>query len=148
MKKACVKAIVYGFLSGTAFLLLFGILSAIIPTPFFKRMDPALFLDYFFLVATAALVGVFVALHIIHKSKKCTLPAASGALGGFVGFSCALCNKLLIFLLGVGGVVALIRPYQPVLGFIGVGLLLLAVVRKIKAIRLFSSAVTETKWDA
>ncbi len=136
MKKNTAKAIFYGSLSGTAFLIVMGVISAIFSTPFFKRMDPPMFLDYFFLIATSLLLGIFVALHFVPKNKreKCLAPAAGGVAGGFLGFSCALCNKLLIFLLGVSGVMIFIRPYQPLLGFIGVGLLLLAVVRKVKMI--------------
>ncbi len=137
MKKSTAKAIFYGALSGTAFLIVSGILSAIFPTPFFKRMDPPMFLDYFFLVSTSLLLGILVTLHFVQRDKieECAAPAAGGVASSFLGFSCALCNKLLIFLLGVGGVLALIRPYQPLFGFMGVGLLLLAVVRKVKMIR-------------
>ncbi len=130
------KALVSGIIAGVAFLIISGVVSALFPTPFFKRMFPPLFLDYFFLIAASILLATFVGLHVVQKRKKMTCPfhAASGALSSFISFSCVLCNQLLLFLLGVSGVVAYIQPYQPLLGFIGIGLLMLAVVRKIKVI--------------
>lgn len=152
MKKSTAKAILYGALSGAAFLIVSGILSAIFPTPFFKRMEPAIFLDYFFLISTSLLLGILVMLHFVQRDKreKCAAPAAGGVAGGFLGFSCALCNKLLIFLLGVSGVMIFIRPYQPLFGFMGVGLLLLAVVRKVKVLRQinYKTRTTQTNPDA
>ncbi len=135
MKKT--KFIIYGILSSLIFFFLFGIVTALIPTDFFRRMSPITILDYVFLILTSMLLGSFISLHYYHKTKNklCTSSAVTGGIGGFLGFGCSLCNKLLIFILGVAGVLAYIEPYRPLIGFTGIGLMGLALFSKIKDIK-------------
>jgi hypothetical protein len=126
----------YGILSGLAFFLFSGMVTAVIPNSLFRRMTQVTALDYIFLTVTSILVGIFVALHFFHRgSRVCTASAVGGGIGGFVGFSCTVCNRLLVLVLGVTGVLAFVEPYRPLIGLLGIGLLGFSVVLKIKDIR-------------
>ena len=117
------------------FFMVFGIVTAIIPNDFFGRMSPVGMPEYVFLILTSLLLGTYMGLHEYQKrygSKKCDAAAVAGGVGGFLGFGCAMCNKILILLLGAAGVLTYIEPYQSVIGFIGVGLLSYAVYGKWK----------------
>jgi hypothetical protein len=126
----------YGILSGLAFFLFSGTVTAVIPNSFFRRMTQVTTLDYLFLFVTSLLVGIFVALHFFHKGNRaCTASAVSGGIGGFVSFSCTVCNKFLVLALGTAGVLAFVEPYRPLIGLLGIGLLGFSVALKIKDIR-------------
>ncbi len=108
--------------------LVFGLVTAVIPNPFFVRMTPLTWLDYFLLVSTSLLIGLYLSvLRYMKKSGKCAITASGGGVLGFLGFSCVVCNKLLVVLLGVAGVLTYIEPYRYILGFGGLVLLLYAV---------------------
>ena len=87
---------------------------------------------------TATLSGAYIGLWHYNKNNqkninsKCDYTAAGGTFGGFFSFSCAICNKLLIWLLGLSGVVAYFMPIQPMLGVISVVLLGYAVYMQLK----------------
>ena len=101
-------------------------------------MTPIHWYDYVFLVLTATLSGAYIGLWYYNKNNqkntnlKCDYAAASGSVGGFFSFSCAICNKLLIWLLGLSGVIAYFIPIQPVLGVISVALLGYSVYMQLK----------------
>lgn len=120
-----------GFLYALGFFLIFGVITRVIPNNYFIRMTPVNYLDWFFLTTTAVLLGVYFA--IPHKeNKKCKTSALSGGIFGFLGFGCALCNKILLLILGVAGVLSYVEPYRPLLGSLGIIFLFTAVVMKIK----------------
>jgi len=115
----------------------FGVLTVLIPNKFFARMTSVTTLDYVFLVLTSLLSGIYLSFHQYHKkygSKKCDIAATSGGIFGFLGFGCAICNKVLVLLLGITGVLTYIQPYQPLIGFTGVGLLGYSVYSKGKGV--------------
>lgn len=131
------KIVGYASLYSTLFFVIFGVITVLIPNRFFARMTPVNTLDYLFLVFTSLLLGTYISLHQYqkkHGSKKCGVAATSGGVFGFLGFGCSVCNKLLILLLGVAGVLTYVEPYQPLIGSIGVSLLGYAVYSKGKSI--------------
>lgn len=101
------------------FFVAFGIVTVLIPNKIFFRMTSINYLDYLFLTLTSILLGIYTSLHIYQKkqksNKKCTASAYSGGIFGFLGFGCSICNKILILLLGVAGVLTYIEPYRPLL---------------------------------
>ncbi len=131
------KIVVYASLYSVIFFVIFGVLTVLIPNKFFARMTSVTMLDYIFLIFTSLLLGMFVSFYQYqkkHGSKKCGVAATSGGVFGFLGFGCSVCNKLLILLLGVAGVLAYVEPYRPLIGSTGIALLGYAVYSKGKSI--------------
>ncbi len=131
------KIVGYASVYSILFFVVFGVLTVLIPNKFFARMTPITMLDYVFLIFISLLLGIYVSFYHYqkkHGSKKCGAVATSGGVFGFLSFGCSLCNKLLILLLGVAGVLAYVEPYRPLIGSIGVSLLGYAVYSKGKSI--------------
>ncbi len=113
----------------------FGLLTALIPNPLFTRMTVVEWWGYGLYALTSLLLGLFMGLREWSKAKGLGKACAGGALGVF-GYSCALCNKLLVALLGLTAVAAYVQPLQPLFGLLGVGLLGLACARELRAIKI------------
>jgi hypothetical protein len=136
-RKSKIHALIIGSLAALILFVVLGMVSVLIKNPFFVRMTPIHFYDYLFLILTSMLSGAYIGLWHYAKNRenvnsKCDYAAGSGAIGGFFSFSCAICNKLLIWLIGLSGVVAYFMPIQPLLGVISVGLLAYALYVQIK----------------
>ncbi|MBI2971812.1 MAG: hypothetical protein HYY37_05325 [Candidatus Aenigmarchaeota archaeon] len=129
-----IRSILIGSLAALTILLAFGFITALIPNALFIRMTPVYFYDYVFLSLTSILSGAYMGLWYYAKrtQAKCNYAAAGGAVGGLFSFGCAICNKILILLLGVTGVVTYFMPLQPVLGVISLILLSYAVYKQSK----------------
>ena len=118
----------------------FGIVTVLIKNPFFIRMTPVHWYDYLFLALTAILSGVYAGFWYYNKnnnksiSNKCNYTAAGGVIGGLFSFGCAICNKLLVFLLGLSGVMIYFMPLQPILGVISIAILSYAVYTQLRNI--------------
>lgn len=119
------NAIFVGSLAAVGIALAFGILTVLIPNTFFTRMTLTHWYDYIFLLLTAVLGGASLGLWYYRKGieQRCMVTNASGMVGGIFSFGCAICNKLLLLLFGVSGVLAYFMPIQPYLGVVSVGLL-------------------------
>lgn len=123
------KHILYGFISGIAYFLIFGIVTAVISNPFFTRMIPITVFDYFFLIASSILIGVFVAVYYYKKStsKSCKTAATAGGIAGFLAFGCPICNQILIFVFGATALLTYFEPYRPYLGVLSLVVLIVAI---------------------
>lgn len=123
-----------GLLSGVGLFFLFGIVTGLIPNPLFARMVGETGLDYFFLAASSALLGSYIAVHVYKKdtSRTCSAAAYTGGAGSFMAFGCPVCNTLLVLLFGTTALLAYFEPYRPVLGFLSIGLLIGALYFKFK----------------
>ena len=136
--KLIIKSIIIGSAAAFLVFLTFGVVTVLIKNPFFIRMTPVYWYDYVFLVLTSLLSGAYIGLWYYNKNNakkinsKCDYTAASGSVGGFFSFSCAICNKLLIWLLGLSWVVTYFMPFQPILGAISIGLLSYAVFAQLR----------------
>ncbi len=129
------KKITYAVIASSIFLVSFSFITALFPNTWFIRMTPVNSLDYIFLVLTSILLGIYVSLSLTEKKqrKQGAIAAYGGGAGGFLGFGCALCNKLLVLMFGAIGVVTYVEPYRPLIGTLGVGLMGYAVYVKSKA---------------
>jgi len=128
---------IHAVLFSAGLFLLLGMVTVLIPNKFFARMIPVNSLDYIFLILTAILIGTYLSFNRYkkkHPNKKCTAAAYSGGIGGFLGFGCVLCNKILLLILGAGGVLTYVEPYRPIIGSAGIGLMGYAVYQKGKSI--------------
>ena len=140
-KNLKLKSAIIGILVALIIFFVFGIATVLIKNPFFIRMTPVYWYDYVFLVLTALLSGAYTGLWHYNKNNqkninsKCDYAATGGAVGGFFSFGCAICNKLLIWILGLSGVIAYFIPFQPILGVISVILLSYTVYLQWKMIK-------------
>lgn len=133
IKDLKLKCIFIGVGSSILFFITFGIVTVLIPNQFFARMSSITLLDYVFLIITSSLLGTYVGLHFFQKNNNfnsCSVAATGGGILGFLSFGCAVCNKVLILLLGFIGVITYIEPYQPLIGLVGIILLGYAVYKK------------------
>lgn len=139
-QKLKIRSIIIGGAAALAIFAAFGIITVILPNGIFIRMTPVYFYDYIFLVLTSVLSGAYIGLwHYTKRTQtKCNYTATGGAVGGFFSFGCAICNKLLVLLLGITGVVAYVMPLQPILGVISILLLAYAVYVQSKFLSLRS----------
>ena len=138
MKSKKLIAVLTGALVSVIFYLVFGMVTAIIPNRFFTRMTPVGWLEYASLALTSTLLGLYLGLSYYAKAAKrdkvCNASAASGGIFGFLTFGCSICNKILVFFLGVAGVLAYFEPIRPYLGIVSIGLLGTAIFYKAKSI--------------
>ncbi len=135
-QKLKVRSIIIGGIAAFSIFAAFGIITVLLPNELFTRMTPVYFYDYIFLVMTSILSGAYIGLWYYTKKTqvKCNYAVTGGAVGGLFSFGCAICNKLLIFLLGITGVVAYFMPIQPILGIISIILLTYAVYMQSKTL--------------
>lgn len=128
------RSAMWGIILGLSFFLLSGIVTAIIPNPWFRRMIQIKLLDLFFLVVSSLLIGAYKAVHL-YKKKKTTsynVTATAGGMGSFFAFACPICNQLLVVLFGATALLTYFEPYGPVLGFASNGLLAGALYWRVK----------------
>ena len=113
-------------------LLLFGIPTALISNPIIPFIRPIMAtpFDYFFLVTTSLLGGVYLAI----PARSCSVDrtASGGALLGFLAFGCPTCNYLLVLLLGYSLLLEVFDPLRPVIGLFSVVFLLHAISKKVE----------------
>jgi len=124
--KSANKYWLIGIIVSIAAFSFFGIITAMIKNAFFIRMTPVNFWDWVILAITSVLIGVYVGLYYYKKkqqSTKAVCAATSGGILGFLTFGCAICNKILIAILGFVGVTTYFMPIQPYFGLVSVGLL-------------------------
>ena len=125
---------------GTAILsyMVFGTVTAIISNRFFTRMTPFGLWEQISLLVTSALLGAYIGLVYYAKASGkdlvCNTSAAAGGVFGFLTFGCSICNKVLVFFLGIVGVFAYFEPIRPLLGIVSVGFLGFAIFNKAKSI--------------
>ena len=117
--------------SGLITALLFGglgTLTALWANPWFVRMTPVSGWDFALLGAEALLLGAYLGV----QAPTCAVKQASlGGVIGFLGFGCALCNKLLVLALGTGALLSYFEPMRTPLGWLGIGVLALALYSKL-----------------
>lgn len=132
------KYISIGVLAFVGFVLLFGIPTALIPTPWFTRMIPARSLDYVFLLLNSGLIGAYIGVHAYEKherSKRGDVLATTGSLTNILAVGCPICNKLLVALIGASAIMTYIEPARIWIGLLSTGLVGVALFLKIKNIK-------------
>ena len=139
-RKTTSQALLIGSVTAALLFLLFGMLTAIVKNPYFVRMTPVRWFDWTFLIFTALLSGAYVGLwHYQRKNDvACDYVAMGGTIGGVFAFGCAMCNQLLVTLLGATAVMAYFTPLQPIIGIFSTSLLSYAIWKKWIAIRASS----------
>jgi len=130
-------AVLIGIGSATLIYLVFGMITSVIQNRFFTRMTPVGWLEYASLLITSLMMGAYFGLAFYAKSanKVCNRTAAAGGVFGFLTFGCSICNKILVFFLGVAGVLTYFEPLRPLLGIASIGFLGFAIFNKARGLR-------------
>lgn len=121
-------------------LLVFGLVSAIIPNPVFGRSVPPEPFAIWVWIASAPLMGLVLATYTtpiratggaapirmleapVDESRGTAL-GTIGSFGAFLAIGCPLCNKVALLLLGASGAMSLYAPIQPFIGAASLALL-------------------------
>lgn len=114
-----------GVLWGVGFFLVSGLVALLIPNRLFTRVTPIQPWDDAYLLLSSVLVGIFAAQRALLRVRApaCKAAAGAGGIAAFLGFSCPVCNKALVFVLGLPGVLTWIEPYQAWIGATGLATL-------------------------
>ena len=105
-----------------------GTVAALWENPLFMRMTPTGSFEIALLLLQSALAGVYVGL----PQRRCgTRTAGAGALIGFLGIACPVCNKVLVLLVGSTLLLAYYEPVRLHVALAGVALLAAAIWLKL-----------------
>lgn len=105
-----------GLVSAVFFLLVTGAVTGLIQNPLYVRMVPITVFDYFFLLSTSVLAGLY------FGKEKCSLLggriAGISGVTGFLAFGCPICNVILLSFFSTSAIMTYFDPLRPYLGFI------------------------------
>ncbi|MEE8369849.1 MAG: hypothetical protein V3S00_03650 [Dehalococcoidia bacterium] len=106
-----------------AALILIGVPTAIIDSPFFVRMIPIRTQDYAIWVATAVLAGLIAGTFALPTPAGSEGKALSGGFLSYLAVGCPICNKFVVLLLGTSGALTFFAPAQLFIGLASLALL-------------------------
>ena len=112
--------------------LVVGLATAMIPNPVFGRDVPTTWWAWPVLVATAVLGGLLGATYVRPGDEKVPSSGLVGGLLAYLAVGCPVCNKVALLALGYAGALQWFAPVQPVLGVIGLVLLVWALDRRLR----------------
>lgn len=119
-----------------------GIPADIIENSVFGRPIPVRAIDVVILAVSAVLTGLIVGLRPPElPDAPEDRPMFAGAFVTFFAVGCPVCNRLVVSLIGTSGALNWFRPLQPVLGLLAVGLLLVALHRRVRTFAIASCPV-------
>ena len=121
-------------LAAGGYVLVLGVFTAIIPSPWFVRMLPVNGWNLASLILPALLFGPLVATYRVPWPSTCAVSGRTGFGAGLSWFaaSCPACNKLVVLAVGMSGATGAVRTWQPVIGLLSVVLLTLALRARVK----------------
>ena len=126
--------------------LFFGLSTAVLANPVFGREIPPTPWSPNVLLVTAVLTGLLTATYV-RNDGPAPLPAEStevapgtrtakagavGSLLAYLAIGCPVCNKIALLLLGTTGALNVYAPIQPYLGAIGIALLAVALIIRLR----------------
>jgi len=109
--------------------LIMGVPTGVVRTDFYTRMTPVTWWDYPIWATSALLIGLTAATYVRTGGIVAGGPDRSGrAIGATLlstfAIGCPICNKLVVWLIGVSGALSYWAPLQPLLGMLSIVLLL------------------------
>jgi len=121
--------------AATVTALVIGLPTDVIPNPIFGRPVAVTWWSIPILIVTSVLAGLLFATYV--KDEQTTdqvdRPARVGGAAGLLSFfaiGCPVCNKLVVVALGTTGAMKWFEPIQPLLAVVSVGLLAVALQRR------------------
>ena len=126
-----------GAAAAVAMFVALGTVAALWSNPFFMRMTPSSGFEIALLLLQSVLAGIYVGLP---QSTCGTRTAGAGAVIGFLGIACPVCNKVLVLLIGS---TLLLEYFEPIRLYVALGgavLLALAVWLKLSRTECLKAA--------
>ena len=121
--------------SATAAAILIGIPTDIVPNDWFTRMTPIRPQDYVIWATTALLAGLVVGTFALRGDRRQGEACAmSGGLLSFFAVGCAVCNKLVVLLLGTTGALTFFAPLQLYIGLASIAALAWALLLRARLV--------------
>jgi hypothetical protein len=126
--------------------LFFGLSTAVLANPVFGREIPPTPWSPNVLLVTAILSGLLTATYVrndgpapirldaveVTPDSRTAKAGAVGSLLAYLAIGCPVCNKIALLLLGTTGALNLYAPIQPYLGGIGIALLAIALIVRLR----------------
>ncbi|GAA3388915.1 hypothetical protein [Streptomyces roseoviridis] len=122
--------------------IMIGVPTGVVPSPLYTRMTPVLWWNYPVWLASSVLEGLLVATYVrvgpraaderAREDRPVTARALGAGLLSAFAVGCPICNKLVVLAIGVSGALSFWAPLQPVLALASMGLLLYALVRRLR----------------
>lgn len=97
MTTVSARDVARGLAVAAAMFVALGSVSALWANPLFMRMTPTGGFEIALLLLQSALAGVYVGIPRVSCGKR---TAGAGAIIGFLGIACPVCNKVLVLLIG------------------------------------------------
>ncbi len=138
-------------------LVVFGLVSAIVPNPIFGRSVPPEPFAIVVWLVSAPLMGLLAATYVVPAAaapasaaarpltpmpaapapaagapRDGSLIASVAGLGAFLAIGCPLCNKVVLLVLGASGAMSVWAPIQPIVGAASVALLAATVAWRLR----------------
>lgn len=123
-----------------------GVPTGIVRTPFYTRMTPVLWWNYPVWALSAVMAGVIAATYVrtpLHDASGGRTGAAGGVLS-LLAVGCPVCNKLVVWAVGVSGALTVWAPLQPVLAVVSLLLLGWALFQRLRGERRCAIAPAST----
>ena len=128
MRAASARGLARGSAVAAAMFVALGTVAALWDNPFFMRMTPAGGFEVALLLLQSVLAGMYVGLPQSPCGKR---TAGAGAIIGFLGIACPVCNKVLVLLVGSALLLEYFEPLRLYVALGGGALLALAVWLKL-----------------
>lgn len=118
-----------GVVVAAVMFVILGTVAAIWANPLFMRMTPTSGFEVALLLLQSLLAGIYVALPNAGCGQR---TAGVGAVIGFLGVACPVCNKILVYLIGSTLLLEYFEPVRLYVAMTGVALLALAIWLKVR----------------
>jgi hypothetical protein len=132
--------------AGVAGLVVFGLVSAIIPNPVFGREIPPEPFAIAVWLASGLLMGLLAGTYLAPpptplvalpgdgdvSARRTSTLGYAGGLAAFLAIGCPVCNKIALVLLGASGALSIWAPLQPLVGLASLGLLVAALAWRLR----------------
>jgi hypothetical protein len=128
MRATSARGLARGSAVAAAMFVALGTVAALWDNPFFMRMTPAGGFEVALLLLQSVLAGVYVGLPQSPCGRR---SAGAGAIIGFLGIACPVCNKVLVLLVGSALLLEYFEPLRLYVALGGAALLALAVWLKV-----------------
>lgn len=128
--------------------LLIAIPSDLIPNPVFGRPVPIRAIDYVIWVISSLLIGLVLAIRRDDREDEDDSRPLWGGLLSFLAVGCPSCNQLVVVLVGTSGALSWWAPIQPLVGMAAIGLLVVALRKRLATYGLDACPLPGSMGDA
>jgi hypothetical protein len=122
--------------------LLLGLPTRLIPNGIWTRTVPTQPFDYVIWILSFLLIGPLAAMMWLYPLPKVVTPTSGGrvrvvmgSLLSYLSVGCPVCNKVVVFLFGLGGAMTFFNPLRPWLGLASVLILGVTVYYRVRTLR-------------